>query len=68
MGSAGSSLVTALLGAGRGLRILIRILTPGPQGGQAVASFSAVWREQDASMVDAVAGGEFFDDRIRLRE
>ena len=32
------------------------------------ASFIAEDRDRDADRVDAVAGSEFFDDRIRLRE
>jgi nucleoside-diphosphate-sugar epimerase len=32
------------------------------------ASFIAADREQDAESVDAVAGSEFVDDRIRLQE
>jgi len=32
------------------------------------ASFIAARRDQDAESVDAIAGSEFVDDRIRLRE
>jgi hypothetical protein len=39
-----------------------------PRALSAGASFIAADRDHDAERLDAVAGSEFLDDRIRLRE
>jgi hypothetical protein len=44
------------------------IVDPGAVQPGARVSFIAADRDRDAGRLDAVAGGEFVDDRIRLRE
>ena len=44
------------------------VLGPGKAQGDARASFSTADRDHNLGRLDAVAGSEFVDDRIRLRE
>ena len=76
-GVIGSRVVLRLLAAGRQMRAMGRIPTPaaevramlGPGEVQphARVSFNAPGREPDTGRLDAAAGGEFIDDRIRVR-
>ena len=77
-GVLGSRVILRLLAAGGDVRTIIgmatRAATPrviletGDIHPGARVSFVAIDRDHDARRVDAVAGGEFVDDRIRLRE
>lgn len=77
-GLVGSRVIPGLLAASRGLRTMVgsptraaEVRTTGDTGDVqpgARVSFIAADRDHDAGRVDAVAGSEFLDDRIRLLE
>jgi len=77
-GLVGSSVLLRLLAAGREVRTKVEgpmraaavraMLGPRKVQPGARASFSTADRDDDAGRLDAVAGSEFLDDRIRLRE
>jgi len=77
-GLVGSRMILRLLAAGREVRTMMvspmratemrtmRVI--GDLQPSARVSFIAADRDHDAGRLDAVAGSEFVDDRIRLRE
>jgi nucleoside-diphosphate-sugar epimerase len=77
-GMVGSRAILGLLAAWREMRTVVgsptraakipAILEPGNVQPRARVSFIAVEPDHDAERVDVVAGSEFVDDRIRLRE
>jgi hypothetical protein len=74
----GSRVMLRLLAAGRQLRTMVgnstramemrAVLDTGNVQPGARVSFSEADRDHDAGRLDAVAGSEFVDDRIRLPE
>jgi dihydroflavonol-4-reductase len=72
----GNRVILRLLAAGREVRAIVRsstraaemraILDAGQDRPDARVSFIASDRDDDAERLDAVAGCEFVDDRIRL--
>jgi nucleoside-diphosphate-sugar epimerase len=76
-GFVGSRVILRLLTAGREVRTVVEsptrradvpaMATPDAQP-RADVSFIASARDLDAERLDAVAGSEYLDDRIRLRE
>ena len=74
----GSSVILRLLAAGREVRSKVEspmraaavraVLGPSKVQPGARGSFSAADRDDNAGRLDVVAGSEFLDDRIRLRE
>ena len=77
-GFLGSRVMLRLLAAGREVSTMVRSPTPAADGHAMVdtegvrpgagGSFIAADRHHDAERLDAVAGCEFIDDRIRLLE
>jgi nucleoside-diphosphate-sugar epimerase len=77
-GLVGSSVILRLLAAGRAVRTKVespmraagvRAMLASRKGQPAATgSFSTADRDHDAGRLDVVAGSEFLDDRIRLRE
>ena len=76
-GLVGSRVMLRLLAAGREVRTAVvsltraaesRAIRSGDVQPGARASFVAADRDHDAAQLDAVAGSEFVDDRIRLPE
>jgi nucleoside-diphosphate-sugar epimerase len=77
-GLVGSRVILRLLAAGREPRTMAGSPTPatevraipdiGDVQPSARGSFIATYRDHDAGRLDAVAGSEFVDDRIRLLE
>jgi len=77
-GLVGSRVILRVLAAGREVRTIVGSLTRAAQVRATVdsgdvqpgarVSFVAAERDHGAGRLDAVAGGEFVDDRIRLRE
>jgi dihydroflavonol-4-reductase len=77
-GFIGSRVILRLLAAGREMRAIVRsptraaavraMVDTGDVQPNACVSFVAANRDHDAGRLDAVAGCEFVDDRVRLRE
>jgi hypothetical protein len=77
-GVVGSSVILRLLAAGREMPTKVEspmraaavrtMLGPRKVQPGARVSFRTVDRDDDVGRLDVVAGGEFLDDRIRLRE
>jgi nucleoside-diphosphate-sugar epimerase len=74
-GVVGSRVILRLLAASRELRTLVgsrtrasEVLDAGDVQARARVSFIEADRDHYVERLDAVAGGEFLDDRIRLRE
>ena len=76
-GLVGSRVMLRLLAAGREVRTVVVSLTRAAESRAirsqdvkpvARVSFVATDRDHDAAQLDAVAGSEFVDDRIRLPE